>query len=1088
MHPIARVLLVGAFALTASSGYSKETKAKDKDTTKADDTFAGLKFRCLGPAQFSGRISDLVINPKDENQWYVCAGSGGVWKTDNSGTTWKPIFDDQGSYSIGCITMDPSNPSVLWVGSGENVGGRHVGFGDGVYRSRDAGGSWENLGLKLSEHISKIVVHPGNPQIVWVAAQGPLWSKGGERGLYKTTDGGKTWKRTLGDDEWTGATDLVMDPRDPNRLYCATWQRGRTVAAYMGGGPGSGIHLSTDGGETWEKLSGGLPGSNMGKIGLAISPQNPDVLYAAIELERRKGAVYRSADRGASWAKGADAVAGGTGPHYYQEVYASPHKFDRIYLADVRIQVSEDGGKTFKEMKEENKHSDNHAMAFRASDPDFLLVGCDGGVYQSFDLAETWRFIPNLPVTQFYKVAVDDAEPFYNVYGGTQDNATEGGPSRTVWTRGIQNSDWWLTVGGDGYQPATEPGNPKIVYSQSQEGYLSRVDVVTGEQLLIMPQPGAGESYERYNWDSPILVSPHSPARLYFASQRVWRSDDRGDSWTAISGDLTRAQARLTLPIMGQTWGWDEGWDVVAMSMYNSITSLAESPLAEGLLYAGTDDGLIQVSEDNGAHWRKIDVTSLPKVPATAFVNDIKADLYDASTVYVVLDNHKTGDLEPYVFKSTDRGKSWKSIRGNLPGRTLVWRLVQDHVKPGLLFVGTEFGIYVTLDGGTKWSKLSGDVPTISFRDLAIQKRENDLVGASFGRGFYVLDDYSLLRDVTDAQLAAPATLFKPRKAWWYIQRDMDEAQGADDYAAPNPPFGAVFTYHLKEALKTRKDIRKEQEKKLSEAKAPVTFPGWDSVETERREGAPQIWLTVRDAQGAVVRRVEGTNTKGFQRVTWDLRFPPEDALSTMEEAKGNHTGAMVAPGEYSVTLSKQEDGVVTDLSTAQSFTVERLREGSLPAADPAIAAAFWRDVEIFNGSTSAVGKVLQKAIDRVALLQKVLSRTESAPGELEGQLYSLNQRLLALDEQLNGNKSKNDIGEHQMLRISDRQDDAWSSSSSTHGPTSMQKQSLEIARSEFQTLRDQLEPIVNTEIPRLEAALKAAGAPWLDGQPLPEK
>ncbi len=427
-------------------------------------------------------------------------GSGGVWKTNNASTTWQPIFDDQPSYSVGCVTIDPNEHTVIWVGTGENVGGRHVGYGDGIYRSADGGASWENMGLKETHHISKIIVHPENSDILWVAAQGPLWSKGGERGLYKTTDGGKKWKKVLGDDEWTGVTDILIDPRNPDQLYAATWQRHRNVAAYMGGGPGSGIHRSGDGGETWEKLSNGLPESNMGKIGLAISPQNPDVLYAAIELDRRTGGVYRSANRGVSWTKQSDTVSGATGPHYYQELYASPHQFDRLYLVDVRMQISNDGGKTFTRMKERFKHSDNHALAFRADDPDYLLVGTDGGLYESFDLAENWRYVANLPVTQFYKVALDDAEPFYNIYGGTQDNSTQGGPSRTVYSLGIQNSDWFLTLGGDGHQPATEPGNPDIVYSESQQGFLSRIDITTGEILSIQPQPEAGESYERFNW------------------------------------------------------------------------------------------------------------------------------------------------------------------------------------------------------------------------------------------------------------------------------------------------------------------------------------------------------------------------------------------------------------------------------------------------------------------------------------------------------------------------------------------------------------------------------------------------------------
>ncbi|HRV86658.1 MAG TPA: glycosyl hydrolase, partial [Saprospiraceae bacterium] len=782
-------ILLPLVALVFASTWAQRPRSRDaasapmpeKKAQSAinDQTLSGLKWRNIGPAFTSGRIVDLAIHPNNDNVWYVAVASGGVWKTENAGVTFTPIFDHEASYSIGCITIDPNNPDVIWVGTGENDGGRHIGFGDGVYRSTDGGNTWKNMGLKASEHIAKIIVHPNNSNKIWVASQGPLWSSGGERGLYMSEDGGATWTKTLGDDAFTGVTDLVMDPRDPDRLYAATWQHQRTIASFMSGGPESAIHLSTDGGKTWTKLTNGLPKGNMGKICLAISPQNPDVIYTDIELDRRTGGFWRSDDRGASWKKMSDAVSGGTGPHYYQELYASPHAFDRVYLMDVRIQVSDDGGKTFRTLNESDKHSDNHAMAFRADDPNYLLVGCDGGLWESFDLASNWRFFGNLPITQYYKVAVDNKKPFYHVFGGTQDNGSHGGPSRTDTRQGIRNADWYITLGADGYQSATEPGNPNIGYAETQEGGMHRIDRITGEQVYIQPQPAAGEPYERFNWDAPIVVSSHDPARLYFASQRMWRSNDRGDSWTPISGDLTKNENRMELEIMGKKQSWDAPWDVLAMSNYNTIASIAESAVDGNILYAGTDDGIIQATQDGGKTWTRIEVGSLPGVPATAFVNDIKADLFDANTVYVCLDNHKYGDYHPYVAKSTDMGKTWTSLVNNLPERTLTWRLVQDPVKKELLFLATEFGIYCSLNGGMEWVSLKGGLPTISFRDLVIQPEENDLVAASFGRGFFILDDYSFLRDLTPATMDQDAALYTGRPALWYRQRSVVNDQGA---------------------------------------------------------------------------------------------------------------------------------------------------------------------------------------------------------------------------------------------------------------------------------------------------------------------
>jgi len=1074
-------LVTFAFSINSFS------QKKEDSTLLKSSTFSGLKFRSIGPAFMSGRIADIAIHPEDDNTWYVAVGSGGVWKTTNSGTTWKPIFDSQKVYSIGCVTIDPINPHVVWVGTGENIGGRHCGYGDGVYRSDNGGSSWKNLGLKESQHISKILIHPENSDIIWVAAQGPLWNKGDERGLYKSVDGGKTWKKTLGDDAWVGVTDIVMDPRNPDLLYAATWQRHRNVAAYMGGGPGTKIYRSYDGGENWEKISKGLPGSNMGKIGLAISPQKPDVIYAAIELDRRTGAVYKSTNRGASWTKQSTTVSGATGPHYYQELYASPHQFDRIYLMDVRIQVSDDGGKTFRRLNERRRHGDNHALAFRKDDPDYLLVGTDGGVYESFDLAESWKFISNLPITQYYKVAVDDALPFYNIYGGTQDNGTQGGPSRTDSYQGISNEDWAIVYGGDGHQPATEPGNPDIYYAESQQGYLSRIDKTTGESVGIRPQPEKGEGFERFNWDSPILVSPHSPTRLYFASQRVWRSDDRGDSWTAISSDLTKNQERFTLPIMDQTWSWDSPWDIDAMSKYNTITSLAESPIEEGVIYAGTDDGIIQVTEDGGQNWRKIEVGSLPDVPETAFVNDIKADLFDANTVYIALDNHKFGDLNPYLYKSTDRGKSWSSMKSNIPEKTLVWRIVQDYEKPELFFLATEFGIYFTIDAGEKWIKLKSGVPTISFRDLAIQRRENDLVGASFGRSFYIFDDYSVLRQVSEEQLAEEATLFTPRDTWWYRQTYGKGSQGSDFYTAPNPPHGAVFTYYLKESYTTRKAKRQKEERKKIKDKKEVDFPGWDQIEAERRDEKPAVWLTIKDMNGAVVRRVKGKTSKGFHRITWDMHHTSSSAINIYSENKWEPRGMLAQPGTYTVSLSKEIDGVIKELAGPVEFKLVRMREGALPGATPSEAIAFGEEVNKLIRSMTAASQVMDNASKKVKGMQSALIRTPGASPELNQKIYQLNQDLYVLDEQLNGNRSKRSVGEGIAPKAENRLYNASSGTRSTYGPTKSQRRNLEIAKEEFVEMKSSLLEITEVRIPAIEQELIDAGAPWMDGMEIPE-
>ena len=1083
---------VAILALGTACGAEENVETESGVTS---DVLKGMKWRSIGPAFMSGRIADIEIVPNDPATWYIGVGSGGVWKTENAGTTWKPLFDKQDVYSIGEVTISPHNPETIWVGTGENHGGRHLAFGDGVYVSKDGGENWENVGLNESEHISRIIVHPNDPNTLYVASQGPLWSKGGERGLFKTTDGGKTWTNILAKGPWTGVTDLMMDPRNPERLYAATWQRHRTVAAYLGSGPESGLHMTEDGGETWIELEKGLPEGNMGKIGLAYSPQNPDRLYAAIETDRREGGVWMSSDRGATWEKQSDAVGGGTGPHYYQELYANPHKEGEIILVSNYTQISTDHGKTFRPINTETKHVDDHAIAFRPDDKDYYLFGSDGGLYESYDNQETWRFINNLPITQFYKVAVDDSEPFYTVYGGTQDNNSQGGPSRTLNENGIRNSDWFVTLGGDGHQSAIEPGNPDIMYAQWQQGNLVRVDRTTDETVYIKPQAAPGEPYERWNWDAPIFVSQHNPQRLYFSSQRVWRSDDRGDTWTAISGDLTRNEDRMLLPAMDRQWSWDAGWDLLAMSVYNTITSFGESPLNENLLYIGTDDGIIQITEDGGANWRRLEAGALPGVPETAFINDIRADLHDENTVYVALDNHKFGDFKPYLLKSTDRGRTWTSIADTLPEKHLVWRIVQDHEDKDLLFLATEFGVFTSVDGGGKWIEMSSGMPTISLRDITIQRRENDLVAASFGRGFYILDDYSALRDVDEASLENEAMLWPSRRAWWYVQesplgRSGKASQGDGYYVAENPPFGAVFTYYLKDDIQTLEKTRQEAEKEANEAFENTPFPGFEAIREEITEEEPEVLLIVRDSAGTIVRTLKGETSKGFHRIAWDLQGPNPNAITSPEpdDEGGFFTfQMMVSPGTYSVELIKRQGGETTELAAAQNFEVERLRPGALEGSTPEETALFWARAKKMQQRLSAANAAMDEVDDKLAMLRLAMKQSSAGPA-LFDRWSAMKKEVDEAKMLLDGDPARNAIAERQEATISDRLFHVLVGvGSSTYGPTPSHVESIGWAEESLTNVVATLNELRSVTIPAFENELREAGAPYTTGGAIPQ-
>ena len=1092
MLDISRNTLFILFLLFSVAVVAEEEKKPNPGLNEA--SLKGLEWRSIGPSMTAGRIADIAVNPENRNQWYVGVGSGGVWKTDNRGTTWEPVFDSEGSYSIGCVSIDPNNAETIWVGTGENVSGRHVGFGDGVYKSLDGGKSWTNMGLKNSEHIGSIVIDPRDSNVVYVASQGPLWSAGGERGLYKTTDGGKTWKLILSAGQYTGANEVHIDPRNPDVLYASLHQRFRNVAALMDGGPGSGIHKSIDGGKTWRELTNGIPKEDKGKIGLSISPVDPDVVYATIELAQRSGGFWRSTDGGASWEKRSDEIYSGTGPHYYQEIFASPHDVDTVYQVAPTLHKTIDGGKTMQAVRNRSVHGDYHEVVFDLDEPDYLMVGTDGGVYESFDEAENWKFFANMPITQFYKVTVDYDEPFYNIYGGTQDNNTQGGPSRTDNVHGIRNSDWYVTVFADGHQSAADPTNPDIVYSEWQQGNLVRWDRKTGEIVYIQPQPAADEESERFNWDAPILISPHDSSRLYFASQRVWRSDSRGDDWTAISGDLSHGRDRMTLPMMGRVWSYDSAWDLMAMSQYGTITSLSESPLVEGLLYAGTDDGRIQVSENGGKNWRAID--RLPGVPDGFFVNDIKADLHNADTVYVVVDDHKSGDFSPYILKSTNRGQNWRSISTGLPERHVAWRLVQDHVNPALLFAATEFGVFFTIDS-EKWTKLSGGSPNMSFRDLAIQKRENDLVAASFGRSFYVLDDYTPLRDVTAQNLASDTMLFPVRDALWYLPRmplgefktGSKSSQGDAYYVADNPPFGAVITYYLPKSIQTAKEKRREREKDVEKQGGNTPYPGWDALRAEDEEEEPAVVLTVHNSNGEVIRKLEGPAKAGFHRVAWDLRYPESSPWE--ENPKEDYivfSGPLAAPGDYTVSLATRINGVLKDTGLQSTVHVKMMRQNSLATASAAEVVAFSQRLDNMMREGDGADAAIEALLAELAAVKQTLLRS-GTEGSLRNQVRALEIEVMDLDLKLSGDENRDMAGDSGPVSVKRRIGVAQMGTSfSSYGPTPTHERSLEIAEQEFASIKTALNRIYETELPALRKTMDDAGVPWTPGRGVPGK
>jgi photosystem II stability/assembly factor-like uncharacterized protein len=1062
------LLLIAVMAgSTITATAQRRRSSTEQETGKyspESSMLSALKFRLLGPASYSGRIADFAVNPENPSEYYVGVASGGLWKTENKGTTFEPIFDNQPVFSIGALAIDHRNPNVLWVGTGENNTQRNLAYGDGVYKTTDGGRTFKNMGLKKSEHIGKIMIDPRNSNTVYVAAQGPAWGPGGDRGLYKTTDGGVTWDQILFIGEYTGITDMEIDPRNPDIIYAAAHQRERRVYSKINGGPESALYKSEDAGKSWKKLTTGFPGGDVGRIGLAMSPANPDIIYAIVELPEGRGGFYRSVNLGESWSRMGDMVAGS--PQYYNEIYADPIDPDRVISMDVRNMVTDDGGATWSVLGEKNKHVDNHALWIDPDNTNYYLMGCDGGIYESWDRGANWIFKSNFPVTQYYHVRVDNDLPFYNVYGGAQDNGSWFGPSRTL-RRDLVNADWTYTIGGDGYLSIPDPDVPDIHYAESQYCGLRRYDRRTGNTVSIKPQPVEDEIY-RFNWNTPYFISPHNSKTLYVAANKVLKSTDRGDSWKEISPDLTRQISMDALPMMGKIWPPEAVAKNLSTSPFGNIFALAESPLRQGMIYAGTDDGLIWITEDDGGNWTKY--SSFPGVPDMTFVNYVLPSMHNEGTVYACFDGRKnSSDFTPYLIASSDKGKTWRSIASNLPEGT-VYAIQEDHLNPDILFIGTEWGVWVTLNGGEKWIQLKNGLPTIQVKDLTIQRRENDLVVATFGRGFYVLEDYSYLRQLSSETEASAATIFDIKDGLLYYPATNQNYQGEVHFSVPNPSPAVTIRYWVKDGYTTLKQKRQQAQREAERAGREIDFPTREELIAEAEEESALLLFTISDEGGNIMRKIETPLRKGIGSISWDMSYL-------------DRRGPAVPPGLFSVKMEKYVNGKFETLIEKKDFRVNTLNNNALGTPDYRAKFEFVKKAIDLNEVISETSRYASDLKQKLGTIKTDLMAT---PAETHALLQMAKQTEKSIDEFISvvsGSRSSARVDAEAPTIASRARFAVSAGSSAEDNIMGSQIEQYEIALEKFSAEYAKLKKIVEDDFPGLKQELHKVGIMWTPGE-----
>ena len=1072
------------FLVSFTTVEAKKKKEETKSDTLKSSVFSGLKWRSIGPAFTSGRIADFAVNPENHAIYFVATASGGVWKTINDGITFKPVFDSYGAYSIGCIAMDPNNHNVIWVGTGENNHQRAIGYGNGVYKSCDGGKSWKNMGLKDSRQVGKILIDPRNSDVVYVAAEGSIWGPNEERGVFKTTDGGKTWEKVLYISENTGVADMCFEPGNPDVIYAGAEQRRRRQFTKIGGGPESAFYKTTDGGKTWNKLEKGIPKVDKGGMAVAVSPVNPNIVYVMFEATEQ-GGFYRSTDRGASFKKMSDHYSSG---QYYSEIYCDPVNPDKVYSMETISKYTLDGGKTWKSLGNNKRHVDDHAFWIDPDNTDHFMIGGDGGVYESYDGGKTYIFKTTLPVTQFYRVSVDNTEPFYWIYGGTQDNNSLGGPTRNTKRGGVTSCEWVTTLGGDGFWQAIEPDNPDIVYSAYQYGNIYRYDRKSGERIKIKPSPKEGELTFRWNWDAPFILSHYSPTTLYMAANKLFKSTDRGNTWTEISGDLTRDEDRNQFKVMGKYWPSSAVAKDVSTSQWGTVVSLAESPLKQGLLFVGTDDGVIQVTDDDGKTWTK--TTSFPGVPEYTYVSDIYPSNFDENVVFATFNNMKSDDFKPYVLKSTDKGKTWTSISANLPENGPVWSIMQDPVNKDLLFAGTEFSFFFSADGGKTWVKLAGGLPDIAVRDIKIQKQWNDIAISTFGRGFYILDDYTPLQHVSVKTLEDTAGIIFPvRDALMYIQEGDRYGEGSAVYHASNPPFGATFTYYVKDVPKTLKQQRLKKEKELFKKGEPIPQPKKEELDAEKHETGPYLVFYIKDKTGKTVRKLYKNASKGINRLTWDLRYKNTGPVSLKNgkyvATNEGGSGMLALPGTYTVEMSIFHNGEEKLLAGPVQFTAKVLNNTTLPDKDRDALVAFQDKVAELYRVISGGEKYFDELEKKTAYIRQAIQQTNGATLDMKNKAANVRKELDDVKYMFEGTPAKasaEEVPPEPVPLMQRLQDIVWGMWQSTSAPTSTMKMNYEILMKKVPPALDKLRTI-GKQLDELNNELDKLKAPYTPGR-----